>query len=228
MSARPLSRAQKTQIGIHATAAWQHQTALGAVDLPADMAGETKTARMKFWQHQIIADVTQRVCSASDMIDDEYLDVKAKFQSLSGESGKAYDTAHRSAQDAACHRSPGCEYVRDLNHWLAKAGYQSGYAIAIMKAKFRGITDYARLSEFQLKQLHDTIVNRCRQKLGLGEPDNRNKKQRAARHQPAPADASDSSDHREQKSRTYTLKPAVPFKAAVDDLSDLPPSKIPF
>lgn len=222
MSARPLSRDQKTQIGIHATAAWKHQSALVAIELPADMAGECKTARMKFWQHQIIADVTQRVCSASDMIDDEYLNVKAKFQSLSGESGKAYDTAHRSAQDAACHRAPGCEYVRDLNHWLAKAGYKSGYAIAIMKAKFKGITEYTRLNEWQLKQLHDTVVNRCRAKLGLGEADHRNKKQTLARLAPpqsAPESGPPSS--RAAKERTYILKP-------VPQASDLPPSKLPF
>ncbi|MBV5324284.1 MAG: hypothetical protein J0626_02890, partial [Rhodospirillaceae bacterium] len=61
---------------------------------------------------------------------------------------------------------------------MSKAGYKDGYAIAIMKAKFHGITDLRLLNAGQLKQLHDTVVNRCRAKLGLGDPDSRNKKER--------------------------------------------------
>jgi hypothetical protein len=50
--------------------------------------------------------------------------------------------------------------------------------ITIMKSKCRGETKVENLTEWQLKQVHDTVVNRCRAKLGLGETGARNKKQR--------------------------------------------------
>jgi len=218
MSQRPLSKSQKTQIGIASTAAWQALSGLGQIELPGDMAKESKTARMKFWVHQQISQITQRVCSASDMIDDEYLDVKSHFESLAGQAGKAFGTAHREAQGAACHRDPGCEYVRQIEYWMHEAGFKPGYMYAIMKGKFKH-TDLTRLNERQLKQLHDTIVNRARAKLGLGDTQNRDKKQRVqrlrdqrqARQGQAPpegqGDAPPPEPRQPSKSRDYVLRP---------------------
>ena len=175
-----MSTAQLKQLGIAASAAVAYQRTLGAVDVPADMRTASKSAQNEFWRHQQIALATQRVCSFKDMVQDEYRLVIQHFEALAGPDYKtrAVSSTVRVIEDAACHKAPGCEYVRGMYFWMSKAGYKEGYMIVIMKAKFRGITDLRLLCEYQLKQLHDTIVNRCRAKLGLGDPDSRNKKDR--------------------------------------------------
>ena len=175
-----MSTAQLKQLGIAASAAVAYQRTLGAVDVPADMRTASKSAQNEFWRHQQIALATQRVCSFKDMVQDEYRLVIQHFEALAGPDYKAsaINSTVRVIEDAACHKAPGCEYVRGMYFWMSKAGYKEGYMIVIMKAKFRGITDLRLLREYQLKQLHDTIVNRCRAKLGLGDPNIRNKKDR--------------------------------------------------
>lgn len=214
MSKRPLSISQKQQLGIVSTAAWKRQSELNRIELPGDMATASKTARMKFWVHQQIAAKTQRVCTAADMIDDEYLAVRTHFEALADLTGRAFDTAHREAQGAACHREPGCAYVREMRSFMDLAGFSPGYMTVIMKAKFRGCSQLEKLTEYQLKQLHDTIVNRARAKLKKGETANRNKKQRE-RSEPSAAAPEGPS-----KQRTYVLKPSVkplPRPPADDD-----------
>lgn len=209
MSQRPLSKSQKTQLGILGTAAWQRQLDLGQVQLPGDLATASKTARMKFWIHQVIGEVTQRVCTAADMVDDEYLPVKARLEVLAGQSGRGYDTAHREAQGAACHRDPGCAWVREMRQFMAQAGLNEAYLVAIMKGKFRGCSQIERLSEWQLKQLHDTIVNRCRAKLGKGSTQTRNQKQRRDRQAGAGATvAAEQPPAGNGQGRTYILRPS--------------------
>jgi len=231
MSQRPLSASQIRQLGIVRSAAFKHQLAIGAVVLPPDLVKASKSDQADFWAHQQIAAATQRVCSSRDMIDDEYNDVMLHFTGLCGPEYReqAPKRLGKVIEGAACDRAPGCEYLRDMHQWLAKAGYKVGYAIVISKAKFKGETDFRRLSEWQLKQLHDTVVNRCRAKLGLGDADNRNKKQRAgskgqgAKHsaQPLPVSQSPVSKSSGQKSRDYVLKPKV-------NATDLDPTNIPF
>lgn len=181
-----MSREQLRQLGIAATAAARHQRALGrlsAATLPPDMRSASASAQNEFWRHQQVAEATQRVCSFRDMVQEEYNVVMQHFEALAGPDyqSRATHRTVRTIENAACHRLPGCEYVRQMNDWLAQAGYKPGYAIVIMQGKFRGTTDIRLLSERQLKELHDTVVNRCRAKLGLGDPDSRNKKQRAQR-----------------------------------------------
>lgn len=240
-----MSRDQLRQLGIAATAAAKHQRALGvlsAATLPPDMRTASVSAQNEFWRHQQIAEATQRVCSFRDMCQDEYRPVMQHFEALAGPDYKARATEStvRTVENAACHRDPGCAWARDMYHWMAKAGFKAGYAIAIMKAKFRGITDIRLLNERELKQLHDTVVNRCRKKLGLGDPDARNKKARGvatSRRQtntqsPAPAPAPKPLDGDESsplpthgaapgapRSRTYILQPRSaprPARRAVD------------
>lgn len=180
MSKRLLSKAQIQQLGIAATRAFGVQDKHGLVELPADLDGASKSARAEFWRHQQVSEVTQRVCSFKDAVDDEYLTLKQHFEALGGVAVKAQATATtvRLIGGAACHREPGCEYVRDMHDWLRKAGFSVGYLFAIMKSKCRGETKLENLTEWQLKQVHDTVVNRCRAKLGLGRTGARNKKQR--------------------------------------------------
>jgi len=128
MNRNPLSKDQKRILGIEAVKAFEVERAAGRLHLPPDVATVSKTAQAKFWKEQVIARITQRVVSTNDVWQDEYLDVKREFERLSGNIGKAYTTSVRKETDAACHRAPGCEYVRDMHHWLAKADYKAGYA----------------------------------------------------------------------------------------------------
>jgi hypothetical protein len=180
MSKRLLSKLQIQQLGIAATRAFEVQEKLGLVEMPGDMKGASKSARSEFWRHTQTAEVTQRVCSFKEVIDDEYLKVKQHFEALGGKSvqAKATATTVRLVGQAPCHREPGCEYVRAMCDWMRKAGFGEGYMIWLMKRKFAGETKLENLTEGQLKQLHDTLVNRCRAKLGLGRTGARNKKQR--------------------------------------------------
>ncbi len=223
-----MSSAQLKQLGIAASAAVAHQRSLGAFEagMAADMRTASKSAQNEFWRHQQVALATQRVCSFKDMTQAEYRPVMQHFEDLAGPGYKtrAVNSTVRVVENAACHRSPGCEYVRDMREWMTKAEYKEGYMIVIMKGKFRGITDLRLLNNRQLKQLHDTVVNNARNKLGLGDPDNRRKQERgvsrlhngtktAEPHKPAssiqgpassipPANGSPPS-----KSREYVLRP---------------------
>lgn len=175
-----MSPKQLKQLGIAASAAVAHQRSLGVIVMPPDMQSASKSAQNEFWRHQQIALATQRVCSFRDMVQKEYKLVLQHFEALAGGAFKQRAVNHTCdvIEAPACQRAPGCEYVRDMYFWMAKAGYKDGYATAIMKNKFRGITDLRLLNAGQLKQLHDTVVNRCRAKLGLGDPDSRNKLER--------------------------------------------------
>lgn len=179
---KPLSAEQIRILAILASKAYDREEKAGRIVLPAEVMSCSRTERKKFWKHQRVAEQTQRVTSTKDMIQDEYLPMKAMFEQLAGESKKAYGTALRDERKAACTRDPGCEWLRQIHDWLHRAGYQPGYMIAIMKAKFR-TSDVTELAEWQLKQLMITITNRCRAKLGLGDDGDRNKLQRAQREQ---------------------------------------------
>ena len=175
-----MSTKQLKQLGIAASAAVAHQRSLGTFVMPADMLTASKSAQNDFWRHQQVALATQRVCSFRDMVQKEYKPVLQHFEALAGPALKQRALNHTCdvIEAPACQRAPGCEFVRDMYFWMAKAGYKDGYAVAIMKNKFCGITDLRLLNAGQLKQLHDTVVNRCRAKLNLGDADNRNKQER--------------------------------------------------
>lgn len=173
-----LSKLQLKILGIEATRAFDVQAKHDALDLPAEVASCGISARRDFWRQRETAQVTG-VCSFKEVTQRHYKPLLSHFQMLAGNAGAAFDSAHRAAQGAACHRAPGCDWVRDMHHWLSRAGFTTGYATAICKGKFK-TSSIEQLSERQLKQLHDTVVNRCRAKLSLGETANRNKGQRAA------------------------------------------------
>lgn len=173
-----LSKLQLQQLGMAATAAYARQAALDLLDLPPDLDGATKTDRIKFWRQRECAALTG-LCSFRDLDNRHYLTVKGHFEKLAGKNERAFSTALRAAADAACHRPPGCAWVREMNDWAARAGLAWAYIAAVMKSKFKTV-DLTALDERQLKQLHDTILNRARAKLGRGDPARRNKKARAA------------------------------------------------
>lgn len=175
-----MSPKQLKQLGIAASAAVAHQRSLGVIVMPPDMQSASKSAQNEFWRHQQVALATQRVCSFRDMVQKEYKPVLQHFEALAGGAFQQRAVNHTCdvIEAPACQRAPGCEYVRDMYHWMAKAEYKESYIIPIMKGKFRGITDLRLLNVGQLKQLHDTVVNNARHKLGLGDADNRRKLER--------------------------------------------------
>jgi hypothetical protein len=197
-----LSKTQLQILGIEATKAYDQMARHDLLDLPAEVATCGITARRDFWRARICAEVTG-LCSFREVGQDQYKDLLSRFQTLSGNTGGAYDSAHRAAQDAACHRAPGCEYVRDMFQWLAKAGMKDGYAYAILRGPRFKKSRLEDLSEQQLKNLHNTVVNRARAKLGLGNAEDRNKQQRQRRQQAA----QDEPEERHANERTYILRP---------------------
>ncbi len=230
-----MSPSQLTQLGIAASAAVARQRSLGALVMPPDMQSASKSAQNEFWRHQQVALATQRVCSFKDMIQDEYKLVLQHFEALAGPGYQSRATQHTCdvIEGPACQRAPGCEYVRDMYHWMSKAGFGEGYRIHIAKSKFKGETDLRLLGEVQLKQLHDTIVNNARRKLGLGSAANRRKKERGQGARPSadetpglkatrpPSLPLNGSPPPPAKSRDYILKPRPP-------LASVPRDNIPF
>lgn len=208
---KPLSKEQLQILGILATEAYDAQELAGSLHLPAEVASDKITARRKFWKATVVARVTQRVQSTKDMVQDEYLPLKAEFLRLGAKSKEAFDTALRDVRGSACERDPGCAWLREMYDFMQQAGVKDGYAIAIMKARKWG-SDIRALKEWQLKQLHDTVVNRCRAKLGLGlglgEAANRNKLQREAAKT---SKVSAPDGEHEPKRRDYILNPAKKY-----------------
>lgn len=185
-----LTNRQKQVLAMEAAKAFAKLEKYGSLDLPAEIERSAKSVRQSVWRHQQTLLITQRVESFTLLKQSEYRPMLEHFQTLSGDLGPAFDTALREIKDAACHRAPGCEWVRDLHHWATRAGLGEPYIRTISMAKFK-TSRMEELSERQLKQLHDTIVNRARDKLDLGEKSERNKSQRKSRKAAAQAQAAE-------------------------------------
>ncbi len=175
----PLSNKQKQVLSIEAAAAFARLDKVGGIQLPAEVERSATSQRQTFWRHQQTAEVTGFE-SFTLLKQSHYLPLLTHFQALSGKSGKAFDNALKNEQGSPMHREPGCAWVRDMMHWADKAGFQLNYILTIQRSKF-GRTETRDLTEAQLKQLCDTVINRARAKLGLGDPMDRNKKQRQQR-----------------------------------------------
>lgn len=220
-----MSRDQLQQLGIAATAAVKHQRMIGEIcaeKLPPDLRTASKSDQNEFWRHQQVAQVTQRVASFKDLADlrpqggpDEYSLMMQHFEALAGPfwKGRATKRTVRIVEDADCDRVPGCTYVREMANWMAKADFHfPNYFLPIIRrwrdASGAKIEDYRRLRTWQLKQLHDTVVNRARAKLGLGDADNRNKKARLGDSESPhlPVSTSPSLPAAPLKAREYVLR----------------------
>lgn len=158
-----LSQPQLQQLGIAATEAFAVMERHCLLELPAEVATESRSKRMDFWRKQQCATVTGK-CSFRELTvtrtRDEYRKVLLHFQTLSG-SRAAMRTAEREVLQAACHVPPGCEYVRQAFATLKKAGLHPNYLFAILRHRFKAarIED---LDESQLKQLLFTVRNRAK------------------------------------------------------------------
>jgi hypothetical protein len=159
---KPLSKSQLQQLGIAATAAFKRLDQLDLLELPADVATCSKSARMEFWRQRECASITP-FCSFRDLTNDLYLKVKTHFEKIAGIESKASNESSH--------------WLREMWQWAKQAGLGPGYIATVCKNR-RFPTQLDQLDARQAKQLHDTIVNRARAKLGLGEVKNRNKKQR--------------------------------------------------
>lgn len=174
-----LSIAQKRQLGIAATAAFNRLASLDLLDLPAEVVTCTKTARMEFWRQRETASLLG-VVSFSEVKNDDYLKLKSRFQQLSGELGKAYDTTLRDVRGDAATTEEGAPILRQIWWAAGQAGFKPAYVEVIARNKF-GNSQISTLTLKQLEDLRNTIMNRMRAKQGKGDVDARNKKQRAQR-----------------------------------------------
>jgi hypothetical protein len=188
----PLSNKQKQILSIEAAAAFARLDKVGGIHLPAEVERSATSQRQTFWRHQQTAEVTG-FDSFTKLTQSHYLPLLAHFQKLSGKSGPAFDNALKNEQGSTMDREPGCAWVRDMMHLASKAGLSTNYILTIQRSKF-GRAETRDLTEAQLKQLCDTVINRARQKLGLGSPENRNKKQREQRQQKPTAGVQDEAE----------------------------------
>jgi|GEM_PF-4678159 len=179
-----MSPSQLQQLGIAATEAFAVMERHDLLELPREVMTESRTRRLDFWRRQQCAAVTGK-CSFKELTArrgrDEYRMVLLHFQTLSGNKA-AMRTAEREVAQAACHASPGCEYVRQMHAALAEAVLQTGYLYAIVNNRFKA-SRLEDLSEAQLRELLYTVRNRCRAKLGVGDAARRNKRQRGDRQE---------------------------------------------
>lgn len=178
-----LSSSQLQQLGIAATAAFARLDGLDLLDLPPDLRGATKSDRITFWRQRECAAVTG-ICSFRELDSKQhYVRVHDHFAKIAGLPLKGRDTpADRAA------------LLREMWDMAREAGLSEGYVFTICHAKFKH-GHVEQLHDHQVKQLHDTVCNRARAKLGTGHADERNKKQREQR--------------REAKAgRTYEMKTA--------------------
>jgi len=100
--------------------------------------------------------------SLTDAYQADYPKIKAHFESLAKESGRALNTHFRAAFNGKR------QYRWLLDKALAEAGLQTGYAAAICRTQFKCDLDEA--SETQLKMLLFTVRNRGAAKAEKGEP----------------------------------------------------------
>lgn len=175
-----ISHRQKQILAMEAADAFQRLDSLHGIIVPPEVERSARSVRMDYWRHQQTLEVTGRVESFTEVQQSEYRPLLEHFQKLSGKLGGAFNTALREIKNAAMHSAPGCEYVRDLWHWAGLAGLGADYVATVRRAKFQR-RDMEQLTTAELKQLHDTIVNRARAKLEKGDPANRNKLQRRSR-----------------------------------------------
>lgn len=169
-----LSHSQLQQLGIAATAAFKVQAAHDLLDLPLDVQRCTKSAQIEFWRQRECASITG-ICSFRELDQRHYLAVRDYFQKLAGITPQPSSFSHHPSDATANH------WLTEMWKWAAKAGLHPSYVAIIARNKF-GHVNYEQLTLEQSKQLHDTLLNRARAKLGKGHTENRNKKQRAPTH----------------------------------------------
>jgi hypothetical protein len=201
-----LSASQLQQLGIAATAAFKRLDGLDLLELPADVATCTKSERMTFWRQRECANVTG-ICSFRELDSKaHYVLVHDHFAKIAGLPLKGRD---KSATRAAL--------LREMWDMAREAGLGDGYIATICHAKKFGHANVEQLLDWQVEQLHHTIVNRARAKLGRGHTAARNKSQRQAREE--------NREQKESKGRDYALKPAGKYtpKPKADDIDDNEP-----
>jgi len=162
MSTHPLSRKQKACLAQLARQAFDKLDALGLIDAP----GETTAKRLANWRHAMQAEA----CGESSLtlcIQNDYLPLRAHFNSLLGLDDKAYDDHIKSGPENDLAETNDTTEHRDQIIHLIEAEMEGtkfnlGYAIAIARNKFRKpkLKSLRTLTVNQLKQILFTIKNR--------------------------------------------------------------------
>lgn len=164
-SFHPLSKKQKAQLAQMARQAFDQLYKHGLIDSP----GDTKAKQFTNWRREQQA----QACGQSSLTmcnQDDYLPLRAHFNSLLGRDDKAMDDIlksspendHADDDDTPEHRG---RIVHLIEVQLDGTKFSMGYAIAIARNKFRKprlrvLTD---LTVPQLKQVLFTIINRIKE-----------------------------------------------------------------
>ncbi|MBE7497094.1 MAG: hypothetical protein HS117_19305 [Verrucomicrobiaceae bacterium] len=159
----PLSKAQVAALGALATEAFAWQDKHDLLDLPAEVASDTKANRMKFWRQRVRAQVTG-FTELSDCRQRHYRRLKSKLLELAGRAGEAFDTNLREERAAAAHTPAGAALLREMWQIAKVAGFGPGYIKAIISDKW-GTSDVNDLSLGQLRGLIGQIRRRADSKL---------------------------------------------------------------
>lgn len=163
--ANPLSKKQKAQLAQMARQAFTNLDRHGLIDV----AGETTSQRFANWRHEQQSEAcgqsSLRLCDQ-----DDYLPLKAHFNSLLGRDDKALDALLKHGPENDHADSDDTPERRDrIIHLIEKeldgSRFHLGYAIAIAKNKFRKpyLKNLRILTVPQLKQVLYTVRNRVKQ-----------------------------------------------------------------
>lgn len=204
----PLSKLQKARISQTARAAFDHQDALGLVELPLSMSD---SARFTAWRRAQQLDAVGRE-SLTACGNNHYRSLMAHFLTLQGKDAKAFGYHLRTGrvkdrgalEDTHENRETQRKLIMDelLAHGhrcdprhasydapLAEKVEASGglitahYIIAIAKRQCKG-RSLDSLTAEELKNLHFTTRNRIAAREGRGNAANRNKGQRSKSSNP--------------------------------------------
>jgi hypothetical protein len=158
----PLSKPQVALLGALASEAFAFQDKHDLLDLPAEVASDTKTNRAKFWRQRVRAEVTGHT-ELSDCRQLHFRKLKGKLLELAGRAGEAYETNLREEQAAASTTPAGAALLREMWHIAAKAGLGANYIKVMIKPKCH-TSDVNDLTMDQLKGLIAQIRHRAASK----------------------------------------------------------------
>jgi len=157
----PLSAAQIKALGALAREAFARQDKLDLLDLPAEVASDTKANRERFWRQRLRAQITGH-CELRDCTQQHYRPLRAELEALAGKTGQAFNTQLREAQAAASTTPAGAALLREMWQVASLAGLGDAYIKAIIRRW--GTSDVAALTMPQLQGLIATIRRRAASK----------------------------------------------------------------
>lgn len=212
MRDNPLSKSQVALLGALSSEAFARQKALGLLDLPSEVASDTKSAQAKFWRQRERAAETGHT-ELSDCRQSHFNGLLARFEGLAGHTERSYKTRVKEATNAAATTPAGAAMLRDLWHEAGKAKLGEVYVKTILRAQFK-TSDFNDLNLDQIRALLATIRRRAKSKLANAGGEPRAKSEGPSAKSEAPRAKSEGPS----RSREYTLRRPIEAKASDIDI----------